>query len=87
MSLLFLSSIINTADYCQDTCRSLQDKLKDKADANFKEKINLNDVLDTFQEVSFLLKTVAIYYFVIIVSQLVKGTLATSVVHCYLCGT
>eukprot|EP00112_Aurelia_sp_Birch-Aquarium-sp1_P023247 Seg685.3 transcript_id=Seg685.3/GoldUCD/mRNA.D3Y31 product="Vacuolar protein sorting-associated protein 53-like" protein_id=Seg685.3/GoldUCD/D3Y31 len=44
-------SILTTAEYCQETTEQLQEKLKEKIDAELREKINFGTEMDVFHSV------------------------------------
>ncbi|XP_074869638.1 vacuolar protein sorting-associated protein 53 homolog isoform X3 [Carettochelys insculpta] len=46
--LCLICSILSTAEYCLATTQQLEEKLKEKVDANLMERINLTGEMDTF---------------------------------------
>ncbi|EDQ87874.1 uncharacterized protein MONBRDRAFT_26906 [Monosiga brevicollis MX1] len=48
--IYLVCSLLNTADYCQDTTRQLEEKLEEKLDEPFKEKLDLKEEQDAFYE-------------------------------------
>lgn len=40
--------ILNTAEYCQTTSLQLEERLKDKIDEEYKDKISFQDERETF---------------------------------------
>ncbi|XP_074869640.1 vacuolar protein sorting-associated protein 53 homolog isoform X4 [Carettochelys insculpta] len=53
--LCLICSILSTAEYCLATTQQLEEKLKEKVDANLMERINLTGEMDTFS-ISFIPK-------------------------------
>lgn len=46
----FYSSILSTAEYCLETTQQLEEKLKEKIDVSYKEKINMSQEQDIFHK-------------------------------------
>lgn len=44
--------VLNTADYCFNTCNQLEDKIKSRIDANFRSSIDLQSQADAFMSIA-----------------------------------
>jgi hypothetical protein len=44
------SSILSTAEYCLETTQQLEEKMKEKIDISFKDKINMSQEQDIFHK-------------------------------------
>lgn len=48
--MIVLSSILSTAEYCLETTQQLEEKLKEKINVSYKDKINMSQEQDIFHK-------------------------------------
>jgi hypothetical protein len=53
MKIYFPFSILTTAEYCLETTQQLEEKLREKTDKSFSEKIGLSQEQDIFHKYIF----------------------------------